>query len=478
MKRHAQFLLLLAVVTFGLGLGAPGAAHAQSEVAEPFRAYYRDHQGLRILGRPLTSLVDVSGIPAQYFEKGRIEDHRGHVTDPRWSLLFGRLTAELIAQDPQGTVNNTSTTYHDLGAAHRPEARVPAPLNFQGGTLTTERGEFVPYDSQLRPAPGYHVPLYFWTYINRRDLFPGGWLHDIGLPMTDAFQTQTVKADIRRDIIMQAFERTVLSFDPLNPQGWQVERANIGTDALRTAPVLSPSPIELPAAGAILTLPLHLLAHVGQPGEQVIARVRWQDGTELTRIMPVLRGADGQGLVIGNLDWTTESQPPQPADRQATLDLRNSGGDVLAQQPIQVLRWDDSDTQPIELAWVSDEQLAVETRRMPKTVRIGTAALDALLWGPRPGDLAGFTTAIPTPEEVLRYPGRAPDWEARVTLRSLTIENGVATADFSQELNAYSGGAARAGLIREQITRTLLQFPTVQTVRIAIAGQTAGVLQP
>jgi len=223
---------------------------------------------------------------------------------------------------------------------------------------------------------------------------------------------------------------------------------------------------------------VHILAHIGQPGEHVIARVRWRDGTELTRIMPVLRGADGQGLVIGSLAWNTESQPPQPADRQATLDLRNSVGDVLAQQSIQVLRWDDSDTQAIELAWVIDERLAVETRRMPKTVRIGTAALEALLWGPRPGDLAGFTTALPTPEEVLRYPGRAPGWGPRVTLRSLTIANGVATADFSPELNAYGGGATRAGLIREQITHTLLQFPTVHAVQITIAGQTADILQP
>ena len=200
MRRYARFLLLLTLITFGLGLRTPNAAQAQSEVAEPFRTYYRAHQGLRILGRPLTSLVDVDGVPAQYFEKGRIEDHRGHLTDPRWSLLFGRLTDELITQDPQGTVNNTNTTYRDLGAAHRPEARVPAPPNFQGGTLTTSRGEFVPYDSQLRPAPGYHVPRYFWTYINRRDLFPGGWLHDIGLPMTNAFQTQTVKAGVRREM--------------------------------------------------------------------------------------------------------------------------------------------------------------------------------------------------------------------------------------------------------------------------------------
>src|SRR5215207_3336334 len=106
MKRYAQCLLLLALITFGLGLRAPSAAHAQSEVPEPFRAYYRDYEGLRILGHPLSGLVDLGGIPAQYFEKGRIEDHRGRVAAPRWSLLFGRLTAELIALDPQGIVNN------------------------------------------------------------------------------------------------------------------------------------------------------------------------------------------------------------------------------------------------------------------------------------------------------------------------------------------------------------------------------------
>jgi hypothetical protein len=196
------------------------------------------------------------------------------------------------------------------------------------------------------------------------------------------------------------------------------------------------------------------------------------------RILPLLRGENGDGLVIGNLAWTTESQPPQPADRNATFDLRNSFGHLLDQQPIQVLRWDDPNTQPIELAWVLDDQIAIETRRVPKTVRIGTAALEELLWGPRPGDLAGFATAIPTPEEVLGYPGREPNWGPRVKLRSLTIEDGVATADFSPELRAYGGGSARVQLIRDQITRTLLQFSTVREVRIAVAWQTEGVLQP
>jgi spore germination protein GerM len=65
-----------------------------------------------------------------------------------------------------------------------------------------------------------------------------------------------------------------------------------------------------------------------------------------------------------------------------------------------------------------------------------------------------------------------------VTLRSLTITNGVATADFSRELQAYGGGSLRVMLIRQQISRTLLQFPTVRLVRIAVEGQEEGVLEP
>jgi spore germination protein GerM len=127
---------------------------------------------------------------------------------------------------------------------------------------------------------------------------------------------------------------------------------------------------------------------------------------------------------------------------------------------------------------VLGEDVVPIQQRVPRTVRIGTAALNELLWGPPPPNLAGFSTAIPTPEEVLRYPGRASDWGERVRLRSLTIVDGVATADFSKELRAYGGGSLRVMLIRGQITQTLRQFPTVHTVRIAIEGQTEGVLEP
>jgi hypothetical protein len=470
----------LAAIALALLLPMAGqAAQSGPEVAEPFRDYYARHQGIRVLGYPLTGLVEDGGYAAQYFEKGRIEDHRGEAAAPAWAFMYGRLTAELLERDPQGSVTGTSITYGELQDAAAWRNRHAPPPGFRGGTAPTRGGTFVPYDPFLRPAPGSIVPATFWRYINRVDLFPGGWLHDIGLPMTDAFMVSTYKYGEWRDILIQGFERTVLTYDPQNPASWQVERGNIGADALRTLPAPQPQgPIESPPSGARVTLPLHMLAHVGQPGGQMVARLRWQDGTELLRVFPVLRGADGQGLLIGNLNWMNEGPPPQPPTQPATLELLSASGQLQARQTVTMLSASDADTQLITVYWVLGEEVVPVQQRVPRTARIGTAALNELLWGPAPPNLAGFSSAIPTPEEVLRYAGRESDWGERVTLRSLTIVDGVATADFSRELKAYGGGSLRVMLIRGQITQTLRQFPTVREVRIAIEGQTEGVLEP
>ena len=135
----------------------------------------------------------------------------------------------------------------------------------------------------------------------------------------------------------------------------------------------------------------------------------------------------------------------------------------------------------IQVYWTvsgSPDLVQPQQRRILQTTMPGTAALQELLWGPPATSQVGFGTALPTPANVLRYPGRSADWGPRVTLRGLTIVNGVATADFSRELRAYGGGSTRVKLIYDQISRTLLQFPTVRQVRIAIEGQTDGVLEP
>ncbi len=258
--------------------------------------------------------------------------------------------------------------------------------------------------------------------------------------------------------------------------GTVVLRASV---EVRLIPSAAPATIEIPQAGARATLPLHILARLGRPGEEVVASLRWQDGTVLERSYPLRAGEDGRGLLIESLWWQADVPPlPMPPTQPATLELRRADGTVLARQPLTVLNWEDPEVTTVTLYFLLGEEPTPVQVHIPKTVRIGTAALEELLWGPPPYDLAGLGTALPTPDQVLSYPGRGPDWGCRVRLLGLTIQDGVALANFSREMKAYGGGSARVWAIRQQITRTLLEFPTVREVVIAVEGETEGVLEP
>ena len=108
------------------------------------------------------------------------------------------------------------------------------------------------------------------------------------------------------------------------------------------------------------------------------------------------------------------------------------------------------------------EKTVATTRKVSTTPAIARAALDELIKGPTPSEKQnGYTTLI------------NPD----VKINSLTIDKGVATVDFSAELESNSGGSCRALGIRAQITETLKQFPTVQNVTITVNGN-RDILQP
>jgi hypothetical protein len=238
------------------------------------------------------------------------------------------------------------------------------------------------------------------------------------------------------------------------------------------------SEIEIPGAGTQAVLPLHILARVGQPGEQATVTLTWQDGTFLEGQFPIRAGEDGKGLLIGSLDWMMESQPPQPPSQPATLSIHSQDGQLLAEQALTMLSAGDPNVKTVTLYFLMGEELQATQRSIVRTEGIGAATLNELLWGPPPNNLAGFETAIPDPGEVLAYAGRGADWGPRVRLLKLTIVDGLATADFSKEIQAYGGGSLRVKLLHDQIVMTLLQFPTVREVVIAVEGQTEGVLQP
>lgn len=107
--------------------------------------------------------------------------------------------------------------------------------------------------------------------------------------------------------------------------------------------------------------------------------------------------------------------------------------------------------------------LEAVAKKVPKSQSVARAAILALLAGPSAADAAdGFATAI----------------NQGVGLNSLTIENGLAKIDFTEQIQYQVGGSCRVATIREQIERTLKQFPTVTSVVISVNGDTEQALQP
>lgn len=101
-------------------------------------------------------------------------------------------------------------------------------------------------------------------------------------------------------------------------------------------------------------------------------------------------------------------------------------------------------------------------RKIAKTEAIGRAALEALMKGPNQGEVVdGYQTNL----------------NSGIKINSLKIQNGLAEADFSEELET-TGGSCRVSAIRAQITETLKQFPTVKEVKISINGRSEDILQP
>lgn len=102
-------------------------------------------------------------------------------------------------------------------------------------------------------------------------------------------------------------------------------------------------------------------------------------------------------------------------------------------------------------------------RTIPVSQGVARAALTELLKGVTAEESSrGYHTVLPE----------------GVELRSLTINNGTAVADFSSTLNANTAGSCLVAAIRSQIETTLKQFDTVRNVIVSVEGRTDAILEP
>jgi hypothetical protein len=197
-----------------------------------------------------------------YFDKSRME-----VTNPngdrnsQWFVTNGLLAKELItgkmqvgdnafedkwsaeipvAGDPDDT---NGATYATLGKVLAPVAERKAAVMEtidragkvgQNGAL----GNYTDYVSFV-PETGHNIPRVFWDFLNSTGAVSDngqtkqGKLFDptffaTGFPITEAYWARVKVGGQEKDVLMQAYERRVLTFTPTNSAGWQVEMGNVG----------------------------------------------------------------------------------------------------------------------------------------------------------------------------------------------------------------------------------------------------------
>jgi len=104
---------------------------------------------------------------------------------------------------------------------------------------------------------GHNVPKVFWDYMNQSGLvYEGGsyrtgkvvdWVFAFGYPISEPYWVRAMVAGVERDVLVQLFERRVLTYTPANAAGWQVEMGNVGRHYYNwryggTTPVPTPPP--------------------------------------------------------------------------------------------------------------------------------------------------------------------------------------------------------------------------------------------
>ena len=102
------------------------------------------------------------------------------------------------------------------------------------------------YQSDPGGKYGHNIPLAFWSYLTA---LPVPWQTTMGFPLTEPFWVQVTVNNVPATwVLVQPFERRVLSYTPSNPAGFQVEMGNIGQHYFQWRYPATSTPTGTPAA--------------------------------------------------------------------------------------------------------------------------------------------------------------------------------------------------------------------------------------
>lgn len=199
----------------------------------------------------------------QYFDKARMEINDPSAERDRWFVTTGLLATELMTGEMQVSdherVQRGPAQIPLAGDANDPDAptyasfdRVRNAAPFSTGTTlvaSIDRDGKVTVDQHFAryaviatryiPETDHTIANVFWNFLNQSGpVVENGqtvsgkvfdpWYYAIGLPVTEGYWSTVLVGGEPRDVLIQVFERRVLTYTPSNDAAWRVEPGNVG----------------------------------------------------------------------------------------------------------------------------------------------------------------------------------------------------------------------------------------------------------
>ncbi|MFW6075540.1 MAG: hypothetical protein ACOC9Y_08085 [Chloroflexota bacterium] len=198
-----------------------------------------------------------------YFDKTRMEINPKAESGSIWRITNGLLATELItgqvqlgdetfvdATSPEISVagdpdDERGPTYRTLSsvldADPLPEGTLITQTLSRSGDVGTDQsyGKYDVTAEHYVSETDHTVASVFWDYLRSRGtIYHNGeylegplfenHLYGVGYPLTEAYWTTVRVAGEDQPVLVQAFQRRILTYTPNNPDGWKVEAGNVG----------------------------------------------------------------------------------------------------------------------------------------------------------------------------------------------------------------------------------------------------------